>query len=109
MTTARRDGALLPWPRAAGAVAGARAPAGAPVGRADDAGGGSGTSGGVAMGTRPGAVRVSVHLEDGEERLPGDLHRPHLLHALLSLFLLFEEFALARDVAAVALGQDVLA
>src|SRR5436190_10906212 len=37
------------------------------------------------------------------------LHRSHLLHPFLSLALLLEQLALARDVAAVALGGDVLA
>src|SRR5580704_14515340 len=53
--------------------------------------------------------QCSVHLEDGQEGLLRDLDRAHLLHALLALFLLLEELALAADVAAVALGEHVLA
>src|SRR3954463_8719895 len=49
------------------------------------------------------------YLEDGEERLLRDLHVAHLLHALLAGLLLLEQLALARDVAAVALGEHVLA
>src|SRR5688500_16934899 len=48
-------------------------------------------------------------LEYSEERLLGDLDAADLLHPLLPLLLLLEEFALARDVAAVALRRDVLA
>src|SRR5262245_20160623 len=56
-----------------------------------------------------GVVTGSLHLEEGQERLLGDVHPADLLHALLALLLLLEELALARDVAAVALGEDVLA
>src|SRR4030095_494336 len=38
-----------------------------------------------------------------------DFHRAQLLHPLFPLFLLFQQLALPGDVAAVALGQDVLA
>ena len=48
-------------------------------------------------------------LQDGEERLLRNLDRADLLHALLALLLFLEQLALARDVAAVALGQHVLA
>src|SRR5262247_2473353 len=48
-------------------------------------------------------------LEDGQEGLLRHFHLAHLLHALLTLLLLLEELALARDVAAVALGGHVLA
>src|SRR5436189_4331837 len=51
----------------------------------------------------------SVHLENREKRLLRNLDRAHLLHSLLSLFLLLEEFALSRDVAAVAFGENVFA
>ena len=66
---------------------------------------------GLAAGTvEPGLGRHSLlHLEDRQEGLLGDLHRPDLLHALLALLLLLEELALAGDVATVALGEDVLA
>src|ERR1700758_3960446 len=50
-----------------------------------------------------------VNLQDREKRFLRDLDRAHLLHPLLSLFLLLEQLALARHVAAVALGGDVLA
>src|SRR2546422_242561 len=50
-----------------------------------------------------------VNLEHREERFLRDLHGAHLLHPLLSFLLLFEQLALARDVAAVALGGHVLA
>ena len=38
-----------------------------------------------------------------------NFNRANFLHALFALFLFFEEFALAGDVAAVAFGGDVLA
>src|SRR5690242_10896541 len=47
--------------------------------------------------------------EHRQERFLRDLHSPHALHAALAFLLLFEQFALARDVAAVALGQHVFA
>src|SRR5437870_9231206 len=50
-----------------------------------------------------------VNLQDREKRFLRDLHRAHLLHPLLPLFLLLEQLALAGHVAAVALGGDVLA
>src|SRR3954464_12550606 len=53
--------------------------------------------------------RHSVDLQHREKRLLRNLNRSHLLHALLSLLLLLEKLSLARDVAAVALGKDVLA
>src|SRR5215813_1085765 len=52
---------------------------------------------------------ISIYLQDRQERLLWDLDAAHLLHALLALFLLLEELALARDVAAVALRGDVFA
>src|SRR5687768_17021630 len=48
-------------------------------------------------------------LEHREKRLLGDLDPADLLHSLLAFLLLLEQLALARDVAAVALGCDVLA
>src|ERR1019366_95102 len=48
-------------------------------------------------------------LQYRQEGLLRNLDLSHLLHALLALFLLFEQLALARDVAAIALGQHVLA
>src|SRR4029079_4379607 len=50
-----------------------------------------------------------VQRQRGHERLLGDLDAAALLHALLPLLLAFEELALAADVTAVALGDDVLA
>src|SRR6266508_554306 len=48
-------------------------------------------------------------LEDRQECLLRHLDLADLLHAFLALLLLLEQLALARDVAAVALGGDVLA
>ncbi len=45
----------------------------------------------------------------GDERLLGDLDPADVLHLLLAFLLLLEQLALPRDVAAVALGQHVLA
>src|SRR5438093_4128229 len=53
--------------------------------------------------------RRLVDLEESEKGLLGDVHPPDLLHPLLAFLLLLEKLALARDVSAVALGQDVLA
>src|SRR5918992_1542049 len=50
-----------------------------------------------------------IQLEHREERLLRHLHAAHLLHALLAFLLLLEQLALARDVAAVALRDHVLA
>src|SRR3954470_13914109 len=52
---------------------------------------------------------VVAEFEHRQERLLRDLDAPDLLHPLLSLLLALEELALARDVAAVALGDHVLA
>src|SRR5215207_6804269 len=52
---------------------------------------------------------VAAQLEHGQEGLLGHLDLPHLLHALLARFLLLEQLSLAGHVAAVALGDDVLA
>src|SRR3989440_13045521 len=49
-----------------------------------------------------------VNLQHRQERFLRDLDRAHLLHALLSLFLLLEQLALARYVPAVALVRAVL-
>ena len=51
----------------------------------------------------------SAHLERGQEGFLRDLDLADLAHALLALLLLLQELALAGDVAAVALGQHVLA
>ena len=50
-----------------------------------------------------------VEVEHGEERLLRHLDPAHLLHALLACLLLLEQLALSGDVAAVALGEHVLA
>src|SRR5258707_1488989 len=50
-----------------------------------------------------------AHLERREEGRLRDLDLAELAHALAPLLLLVEELALARDIAAVALGEDVLA
>src|SRR5215471_18526996 len=50
-----------------------------------------------------------LDLQYRKESLLGYLHRAHLLHALLARLLLLEQLALARDIAAVALRQHVLA
>src|SRR3954451_22633387 len=52
---------------------------------------------------------VVVELEHGEERLLGYLYATDLLHPPLALLLPLQQLALARDVAAVALGGHVLA
>src|SRR6185503_20826095 len=49
-----------------------------------------------------------VHAQDGQEGFLRDLYGPDPLHPLLAFFLLFQELALAGDVAPVALGQHVL-
>src|SRR3989442_9645787 len=48
-------------------------------------------------------------LEHCQKRFLWYLHRPHLLHAFLSLALLLEQLALAGHVPAVALRRDILA
>src|SRR6266571_1923542 len=52
---------------------------------------------------------ASFDLEERQERLLGEVHAPDLLHPFLAFLLLLQELALAGDVAAVALGQHVLA
>src|SRR5207244_1100911 len=48
-------------------------------------------------------------VEHGEERLLRHLDRTDLLHPLLPLLLVLEQLALARDVAAIAFREHVLA
>src|SRR5262245_45620416 len=55
------------------------------------------------------ASRSSSALQHRQERLLRHLDPPDLFHALLSFLLFLEQLALARDVAAVALGRHVLA
>src|SRR5436305_11986015 len=52
---------------------------------------------------------VVAHAEGGDEGFLGDADAAVFAHAFLALFLLLEELALARRVAAVAFGGDVLA
>ena len=52
---------------------------------------------------------IFSHLQDGEERFLRDLDPADPLHALLALFLLFEQFALARYIPTVTFRQHVLA
>src|SRR5215208_3693823 len=52
---------------------------------------------------------IVAEFEHGEERLLGHLDPTDLLHPPLALLLLLEQLPLAADVAAVALGGDVLA
>src|SRR5581483_2511428 len=53
-------------------------------------------------------VRLT-HLQHRKERFLRNLHASDAFHPLLAFLLLLEELALAGDVAAVALGQDVFA
>ena len=55
------------------------------------------------------SIVVAVELEHGGERLAGQGDAAELAHLLFALFLLFQQFFLAGDVAAVALGQHILA
>src|SRR5690606_12623386 len=50
-----------------------------------------------------------VGAQHGEEGLLRNFHVAHLLHALLAFLLLLEQLLLARDVAAIALGEHVFA
>src|SRR5258708_13213417 len=52
---------------------------------------------------------VSLDLEHCQKRFLWNLDRSDLLHPFLTFFLLLQQLALAGDVAAVALGSDVLA
>src|SRR5579885_51899 len=51
---------------------------------------------------------IGVHLQRGEEGFLRDLDAAEAPHLLLARLLLVEQLALARDVAAVALGGHVL-
>src|SRR5205814_192781 len=55
------------------------------------------------------SLGVFTHFEHGQKSLLWDIDFTDALHAALSLFLLFQQFALTRDIAAIALCQDVLA
>src|SRR5262245_8842920 len=52
---------------------------------------------------------LGPHFKYSQERFLRDLHAADALHALLAFLLLLEQLALARDVPAVALREDVLA
>src|SRR6267154_5356679 len=54
-------------------------------------------------------VRCAGHFQYGEERFLRNIHAANAFHALLALFLFFDELAFARDVAAVTFGEDVFA
>ena len=62
-------------------------------------------------GTQPSflAFLTLAQIEDRQEGFLRDLHRAHHLHALLAGLLFLQQLALAADVAAVALGENVLA
>ena len=60
------------------------------------------------MGFRERVARSVALFKHGQERFLGNVDRPHILHALLAFFLLFQQLAFPRDVAAVALGGHVL-
>src|SRR3989304_1089917 len=55
------------------------------------------------------SLRALSHFQHRQERLLRNLDPADPLHAPLPFLLFFEQLALAGDVAAVALGQDVLA
>src|SRR5436305_3825834 len=57
----------------------------------------------------PSALLPLADVQHGEERLLRHLDGADLLHPLLALLLLLEQLALARDVAAVALREHILA
>src|SRR5215468_7350591 len=57
----------------------------------------------------PSGLRSTIHFEHGEERLLRHLDGSDLLHTALAFLLFLQELALARDVAAITLGGDVLA
>src|SRR5579871_4580907 len=52
---------------------------------------------------------VLADSQDGQESLLRDIDLANSLHALLALFLLFEQLALAGNIAAITLCQDVFA
>src|ERR1700722_3565982 len=55
------------------------------------------------------AWSIVAVVEDGEKGFLRDLDVPYLFHTLLALFLLLQQLSFARNVAAVALGRDILA
>src|SRR3954452_20859456 len=50
-----------------------------------------------------------IHFQHSKKSLLRNLYAPDLLHALLALFLFFQQLAFARDVAAIAFGDNVFA
>lgn len=62
-------------------------------------------SGGPSSNLRFAAGLLFILLKDCKEGFLRNLHRAHLLHALLAGLLLFKELALSRNVAAVALDR----
>ena len=52
---------------------------------------------------------VVVHLENGQERFAGHFYGAELAHALLAFLLLFKQLLFTGNIAAVTLGQNVLA
>src|ERR1700736_1939947 len=56
-----------------------------------------------------GVTISAIHLQRGNERFLRDVDLAELPHLLLAFLLLFQKFAFARDVAAIAFGGDVLA
>src|SRR5688572_31923804 len=54
------------------------------------------------------AMLFRAHLQDRQEGFLRDFHAPDPLHPLLAFLLFLEQLPLARDIAAVALGEDVL-
>src|SRR5438093_7841903 len=62
-----------------------------------------------AISPQPSALVFRAHLQDCQKRFLRDLDLADTLHPLLAFLLLLEQLALARDVAAVALGEHVLA
>src|SRR5262245_7913235 len=56
-----------------------------------------------------GRFSLVIYLEHSQESFLWNFNLADALHALLALLLLFEQLALARDVAAVTFGQDVFA
>src|ERR1700677_2744196 len=60
-------------------------------------------------GARRSPVSVVTQAQRRDEGLLGHLHPADVLHLLLALLLLLEQFALAGDVTAVALGQHIFA
>jgi len=49
-------------------------------------------------------IAVFAHMENGQDRFLRKLNVTHLLHALLTIFLLLQQILLTTDVAAVSLG-----